>query len=87
MIERRKIDICCIQEVRFRGGGCRYIENNMLWWSGSEESLNGVGVIVEEKLIDESIEVERHGDRIIKLKLVLKRILYNFCICPTSWKV
>ena len=78
MIERRKVDICCIQEVRFRGGGCRYIENHKLWWSRGEVSLNGVGVVVGENLIDKVIEVERHGDRIIKLKLLLEGIIYNF---------
>ena len=73
----RKVDICCIQKVRFRGGGCRYIENHKPWWSGGEESLNGVGV-VGENLIDKVIEVERHGDKTIKLKLVLEGIIYNF---------
>ena len=78
MIGRRKVDICCIHEMRFRGGGCRYIGNHKLWCSGGEESLNGVGVVVGENLIDKVIEVERHGDRIIKLKLVLEGIIYNF---------
>ena len=59
------------------GGGCRYILNHKLWWSEGEESLNGVGVVVGENLIDKVIEVGRHGDKIIKLKLVLG-IIYNF---------
>ena len=78
MIERRKENICCIQEVRFEGGGCRYIRNHKPWWSGGEKSLNGVGVVVGENLIDKVIEAERHGDKIIKLKLVLEGIIYNF---------
>ena len=78
MIERIKIDICCIQEIRFKGGGCRYIGNYKLWWSGGEKSLNVIGVVVRENLIDKVIEVERHGDRIIKLKLVLEGIIYSF---------
>ena len=78
MIERRKVDICYIQKVRFRGGACRYIGNHKLWWSGGEESLYGVGVVVGENLKDKVIEMERHGDRIIKLKLVLKGSIFNF---------
>ena len=35
-------------------------------------------MVVGENLIDKVIEVERHGDRIIKLKLVLEGIIYNF---------
>ena len=57
---------------------CRYFGNHKLWWSGGEESLNGVGVIFKENLIDKIIQVERCGDRIIKLKLVLEGIIYNF---------
>ena len=64
--------------MRFRSGGCRYIGNYKLWWSGGEEILNGVGVVVGENLIDKVIEVERHGNRIIKFKLLLEGVIYKY---------
>ena len=35
-------------------------------------------MVFKENLINKVIEVERHGDRILKLKLLLEGIIYNF---------
>ena len=42
-LSRRKVDACCIQETRDRGGNCRIIKGKdtryMLYWSGNDKTL------------------------------------------------
>ncbi|RUS72507.1 hypothetical protein EGW08_019735 [Elysia chlorotica] len=78
---RRKVDICCIQETRYRGGGCRTIKGKntryKLYWSGNDKGTAGVGVLVAEKWIEKVFEVQRiSSDRIILVKLIVGR-----CVC------
>ena len=41
MFERRRVDIKCLQEVRYRGQGTRvYGGEEKFWWSRSEENRN-----------------------------------------------
>ena len=66
MFKRRKVDIRCLQEVRYRGQGTRVYggeEKYKFWWRESEEGRNGVGIIVKEDLVKEVIEVKRLDDR------------------------
>ena len=36
MLARRKVDICCVQEVQYKGEGCKMFdweeERYMFWW-------------------------------------------------------
>ena len=40
-LSRRKVDVCCIQETRYRGGNCRIIKGKdtryKLYWSGNDK--------------------------------------------------
>ena len=42
-LSKRMIDVCCLQEVRWRGQGARmlgmYGRRYELWWSGKEMEL------------------------------------------------
>ena len=70
----RKVDVCCIQETRYRGGNCRIIKGTdtryKLYWSGNDKSTAG-GVFVAEEWIEKVFEVQRVSDRIILVKLVV----------------
>ena len=52
-IARRNIDICCVQEVRWRGASARYITGKdsryKFFWRGNDQGTNGVGVLLAEK--------------------------------------
>ena len=54
-VSRSNIDICCLQEVRWRGAGTRTITGKdtqyKLFWIGNEEGNGGVGVTLAEKWI------------------------------------
>ena len=53
MFERRRADIRCLQDVRYRGQGTRVYGSEEKYskflWSGSEEGRNGVGIMMKER--------------------------------------
>ena len=74
-LSRRKANVCCIQETRYRGGNCRIIKGKdtgyKLYGSGNDEGTAGVGVFVAEEWIEKVFEVQRVSDRIILVKLIV----------------
>ena len=51
-LRKRMIDMCCLQEVRWRGQGARMLgmkgRRYKLWWTGKGDGIGGVGVMVKE---------------------------------------
>ena len=80
-LSRRKVDVCCIQETRYRGGNCRTIKcedtRYKLCWSGNDKGTAGVGVFVAEEWI-EKVFVQRVSDRIILVKLIVGQHVVTF---------
>ena len=76
---RRRIDVCCPQETRYRGGHCRIIKGTRyrLFWSGINKVTEAVGVFVTEEWI-EVFEVQRVSTRIILLKLIPGQCVVTF---------
>ena len=79
-LSRRKVDLCCVQETRYRGGHCRIITGKdsryKLFWSGNNKGTAGVGVFVAEKWIEKVFEVKRVSDQIILVKIIVgQRVL------------
>ena len=64
-LRKRMIDVCCLQEVRWREQGARMLgmkgRRDKLWWSG-KDGVGGVGVMVKEELYDKVVEVRRVSD-------------------------
>lgn len=81
MLARRRVDVCCVQEVRYKNSGTTVVgtdqERYKLWYSGNRERTNGVGIFVKQDLVDSVIEVERYTDRIIKVEMVLGKVVYH----------
>ena len=48
-LRKRKVGMCCLQEVRWRGQGVRFIgcrgKRCQLWWSGNNHEIGGVGIL------------------------------------------
>ena len=78
-ISRRNIDICCLQEVRWRGAGTRLITGKdtqyKLFWVGNKEGSSGVGVLIAEKWIDKVIHLNRVNDRLMLIKILIGKQL------------
>ena len=77
----RRIDIACVQEIRWTGSSCRYFgatgKRYKLFWMGSEAKTEGVRIFVAEKWVDSVVSVERHSERILVLKMVLGDHILN----------
>ena len=51
-LRKRRLDLCCLQEIRWRGQGARFLgvkgTRYKLWWSGNSDGTGGVGSFGEE---------------------------------------
>ena len=61
-LSHRKVDLCCVQETRYRSGHCCIIKGKdsryKLFWSGNSKGTAGVGMFVAEKWIEKVFEVK-----------------------------
>ena len=82
MLARRRMDVCCVQEVRYMGGGATTIgfgeEKFKFWYSWCMEGGSGVGVLVRHDLAGSVVEVERFSHRVMKVKIVIGKVIYQF---------
>ena len=60
MMERRNVDILCLQETKWKdskarniGGGCK------IFYNGAEGRKNGIGIVMREELAESVLEVKR----------------------------
>ena len=81
MLARRKVDICCLQEVRYKNEGTTSFGSNeeryKLWYCGNSEGTGGVGILDKQCLTERVLEVVRVNDRIIKIKILLGKSVYH----------
>ena len=52
-VRKRMVDVCCLQEVRWRGQVARMLgmkgRRYKLWWSRKGDEVGGVGAMVKEE--------------------------------------
>ena len=86
-LKRRCVDICYLQEVRWKGQGAKMIGNGFKFlWSGGCEAENRVGEIVANWLIEKVVGVERFKDRVMKVNIVIKDVVWEVVssYCPQA---
>ena len=53
-LRKRKVDVCCIQEERWKGQEARFVgtlgRRYKLWWSGKDAGFGGVEILVKEEI-------------------------------------
>ena len=88
MFSRRLIDVCCVQESRWRDESALKIAGRnsyyKFFWKGNDSGSVGVQVLVAKKWIDNVISVVRHGTRLIMLQLWKLSNQLCVCICPLT---
>ena len=71
MLTWRKVDLCCLQETRWRGGSARLIEGNntiyKFFWCGDQSGFGGVGIMLSEKWVNNVNSVKRYDHRCLQL--------------------
>ena len=74
-ITRRNVDLCCVQEVRWRGASARHITGKdyryKFFWVGNNQGTSGIGVLLAEKWVDKVYDIKRVSDRIMLIKLLV----------------
>ena len=77
-MRKRRMNACCLQEVRWREQGVRFVgvkgRRYKLWWSGNSDGMEAVGVLVKEELCEKVVEVQRKRDRVMALEEEVVRI-------------
>ncbi|KAK3510361.1 hypothetical protein QTP70_005658 [Hemibagrus guttatus] len=78
MMERRKVDILCVQETRWKGSKARSIGAGFkLFYYGVDSKRNGLGVVLKEEFVRNVLEVKRVSDRVMSLKLEIEGVMLN----------
>ncbi|KAK3532943.1 hypothetical protein QTP70_004549 [Hemibagrus guttatus] len=77
-MERREVDILCVQETRWKGSKARSIGAGFkLFYYGVDSKRNGVGVVLKEEFVRNVLEVKRVSDRVMSLKLEIEGVMLN----------
>ncbi|KAJ8364363.1 hypothetical protein SKAU_G00131940 [Synaphobranchus kaupii] len=78
MMERRRVDILCVQETRWKGSKARSIGGGFkLFYHGVDGRRNGVGVVLKEEYVKSVLEVKRVSDRVMSMKLEIVGMMMN----------
>ena len=78
MMERRNVDILCLQETKWKGSKARNIGGGCkIFYNGADGRKNGIGIVVKEELAESVLEVKRVSDRLMAIKLVVKEFILN----------
>ncbi|KAK3557567.1 hypothetical protein QTP70_030497, partial [Hemibagrus guttatus] len=77
-MERRKVDILCVQETRWKGSKAHSIGAGFkLFYYGVDSKRNVVGVVLKEEFVRNVLEVKRVSDRVMSLKLEFEGVMLN----------
>ena len=78
LMERRNVDILCLQETKWKGSKARNIGGECkLFYNRADGRRNGIGIVVREELAESVLEVKRVSDRLMAMKLKVKRSILN----------
>ncbi|KAG2460172.1 CFDP2 protein, partial [Polypterus senegalus] len=78
MMERRKVDILCVQETKWKGSKARWIRGGFkLFYHGVNRRRNGIGVILKKQYVKSVLEVKRVSDRVMIVKLEIGGVMMN----------
>ena len=72
-LNRRNVNICCLQETHWKGSSAKNLGNYRLYYSGTDNKRNGVGIAKDSE----------HQERILKIQRMNDRIMSKTFVCPT----
>ncbi|XP_019251074.1 PREDICTED: craniofacial development protein 2-like [Nicotiana attenuata] len=77
ILQKRNINIACVQETRWVGSRAKNMDGYKLWYPGVLRGKNGVGILVDSHLRESVVEVRRVNDRLMTIKLVVGECTLN----------
>ena len=71
LMDRRKVNILCIQETRWKGNRSKELEEGckLIYSGANPDSRNGVGIILDKVWREDFVGDVRRNDRIMRVKL------------------
>jgi len=78
LMERRRINILCVQETKWKGEKAKEIGNGYkLFYYGTNNRRNGVGIILDPEMKKNVLEVNRKSDRLMRVKIKVENRIIN----------
>jgi exonuclease III len=81
MLHRRKVYVCCVQEVRYKGSGATTVgggeEKYKFWYIRNKDGRGGVGIFVRYGLVKDVVRVVRTSDQVIRIEMVFGGRVYG----------
>ena len=78
MMERRNVDILCLQETKWKGSKARNIGGGCkIFYNEADGRKNGIGIVLREELAESVLEVKRVSDRLMAMKLEINGSILN----------
>ena len=78
LMERRNVDILCLQETKWKGSKARIIGGGCkLFYNKADGRKDGTRIVVREDLAESVLEVKRMLDRLMAVKLEVKGSILN----------
>ena len=78
MMERRNVDILCLQETKWKGSKARNIGGGYkIFYNGVDGRKNGIEIVLREELAESVLEVKRISDRLMAMKLEVNGSILN----------
>ncbi|ESO12190.1 hypothetical protein HELRODRAFT_63375, partial [Helobdella robusta] len=84
MLERRRVDICFLQETRWKSNGVSLIGSYKLFWNGQKTAQNGVGIYILDSLAQNVLEVVRISSPLMLIKLRMGKQVFSSCAPQTG---
>ena len=88
MMERRNVDTLCLQKTKWKESKVRNIGGAVNYSTMELMVKNGIKTVVREELFESVLEVKRVSDRLMAMKLQVKRIdtKHSKCLCSLGWQ-
>ena len=78
MMERRNVDILCLQETKWKGNKARNIGGGYkVFYNRADGRKNGIGIVLREELAESVLEVKRVSNRLMAMKLEVNGSILN----------
>ena len=77
MAVKGRLDFCCLQKTRRRGGGARKMGTYKLFWACCEKGIHSVGMLVADRWIEKVLDVKRVSERLMVVRVIVGRSVLN----------
>ncbi|XP_019257863.1 PREDICTED: craniofacial development protein 2-like [Nicotiana attenuata] len=71
ILQKRRVNIACVQESRWVGSKARNVDGYKLWFSGVVKGNNKVGILVDRELRESVVKIRWVNDILMAIKVIV----------------